>query len=488
MRLGEPIAGSFAPASTDLVSRGLWCDRGDMSVRPVRSRRRLPIRLRLTIAFAAVLAAMLGAAGVVVYTVFQRDLDDTLDAELRPRTADVVALLANEPGIRAALVASDERLAQVYAPDGRLVSSTRPLTGGRLLTTSQVRRAAHRPLRVDRRSTPEGDVRVRGEAARTPAGDAVVSAVAESLAARDHALSRLRELLFLVGPFALLLASYTGYEVARAALRPVERMRARAERITEQDTSERLPVPASRDEIEALGDTFNELLARLDAALARERRLLSDASHELRTPLTLLRTGIQVTLRRERQAHELREALESAGREAERVSRLAEDLLVLARADQGRLPIRAEPLDVGELLEAAAERARGAAGAAGRTVRAEVEQDGVIALADPNRAGQALDNLVGNALAHGRGEVRLVGREADGRVELHVLDDGEGFPETLLGHAFERFSQGDEARSGKGSGLGLAIVAAIARAHDGEAGARNRPEGGADVWLVLPAA
>jgi two-component system, OmpR family, sensor kinase len=459
-----------------------------MSADPRRSRRRLPIRLRLTIAFAAVLAAMLGVAGVVVYTVFERDLDDTLDAELQPRAADVVALLANEPGADAALTASDERLAQVYAPDGRLISSTRALSGARLLMPTQVRRAARRPLRVDRRRTPTGDVRVRGEPARTHAGRAVVAAVAEPLAARDHAVDRLRELLFLVGPFALLLASYTGYEVARAALRPVERMRARAERITDEDTSERLPVPASRDEIEALGDTLNELLARLDAALARERRLLSDASHELRTPLTVLRTGIQVALRRERDARELREALEAAGREAERVSRLAEDLLVLARADQGRLSIRAEPLDVAELLEAAAERAREAAGAAGRTVRAEVEREDVRALADPDRVGQALDNLVGNALAHGRGEVRLVGREVDGRVELRVLDDGDGFPEDLLGHAFERFSQSDEARSGKGSGLGLAIVAAIARAHGGDVGVRNRPQGGADVWLVLPVA
>jgi two-component system, OmpR family, sensor kinase len=162
-------------------------------------------------------------------------------------------------------------------------------------------------------------------------------------------------------------------------------------------------VPATGDEIEALGNTLNQLLARLDAALARERRLLSDASHELRTPLTVLRTGIQVALRRERDASELREALESAGREAERVSRLAEDLLVLARADQGRLPVRAEALDVGALLEDAAERARTAASAAGRAVRVEVEQEGAVALADRDRAGQALDNLVANALAYGRG-------------------------------------------------------------------------------------
>ena len=172
----------------------------------------------------------------------------------------------------------------------------------------------------------------------------MVVAVGNALASHDGALERLRTLLLLVGPFALLLASYAGYQVAGAALRPVERMRRRAEQITEHDAAERLPVPDTRDEIEALGRTLNELLERLDAALARERRLLSDASHELRTPLTVLRTGIQVALRRERDVDELRAALESAEHEAGRVTRIAEDLLVVARADQGRLPLRLEPL------------------------------------------------------------------------------------------------------------------------------------------------
>jgi two-component system OmpR family sensor kinase len=291
-----------------------------------------------------------------------------------------------------------------------------------------------------------------------------------------------------VGPLALLLASYAGYQVAGAALRPVERMRERAEQITEHDAAERLPVPATRDEIEALGRTFNELLERLDSALGRERRLLSDASHELRTPLTVLQTGIQVALRRERDAAELREALETAEREAGRVARIAEDLLVLARADQGRLPLRREPLAAGELLEAAMRRALPVAEAAGRDVLVEGDGPDAVVLADRDRAVQALDNLLANALAHGGGRVRLLARPAGQRVELHVLDEGPGFPEQLRARAFERFSQGEEARSGEGSGLGLAIVAAIARAHGGGVDARNLPGGGADVWITLPVA
>jgi heavy metal sensor kinase len=450
-------------------------------------RRRLPIRVRLTLTFAGVLAAVLGAAGVVLYTELERDLDNTINAELARRTADVVALLEDERDPDAALAAGGEPLAQVFDRGGGLLASTLRLERTRLLSASEIRRAMSETLVVDRRNTPAGAARVRAEAAHVRADRPVVVAVANSLASRDAALDRLRTLLLLVGPLALLLASYAGYQVAGAALRPVERMRHRAEQITERHTGERLPVPATHDEIEALGRTLNELLARLDAALTRERRLLSDASHELRTPLTVLRTGIQVTLRRERDVDELREALESAGREAERVSRIAEDLLVLARADQGRLPLRIEPLDARELLEAAAGRARPTAEAAGRGVRAETGDQGAIALADPDRVGQALDNLVANALDHGRGDVRLVGREADEHVELHVIDEGPGFPEDLLAHAFERFSQSDETRSGKGSGLGLAIVAAIARAHEGDVGARNLPDGGADVWISLPA-
>jgi signal transduction histidine kinase len=339
---------------------------------------------------------------------------------------------------------------------------------------------------VDRVDTPQGSTRVRAGGAESSDGSPLVVAVGEDLGRRDAALERLRELMFIAGPLALLLATYAGYQVARAALRPVDRMRVRAEQITERDTAERLPVPGTSDEIEALGHTLNDLLDRLDAALARERRLLSDASHELRTPLSVLRTEVQLALRGERDAAELRSALESAGHEAERLSRLAEDLLVLARADQGRLPIRGEPLDAGDLLESAARRAAAAADAAGRQVVAET--DDLVVFADPDRAAQALDNLVANALAHGAGQVKLESRPVGERVELHVTDQGEGFPEGLVERAFDRFSRGDAARSGGGTGLGLAIVAAIAGAHGGEVGARSLPGGGADVWIALPAA
>jgi signal transduction histidine kinase len=446
--------------------------------------RRLPIRLRLTIAFAGVLAAVLAVGGLVLFTQFRSDFDNLTGANLSSRTADAAALVASG-GPRAALTRSQERLAQVYDARGRLVASTPALSQSRLLTPGQARRAARGRLRLARVQVPAGATTVSAHAAHA-FGEPLAVAVAEPLDRRDKALDRLAELLLIVGPFALVLATYAGYQVAGAALGPVERMRARAEQITERDTAERLPVPATNDEIEALGNTLNALLGRLDEALGRERRLLSEASHELRTPLTVLLTEVQVALRGDPDVDELREALESVGHEAKRLSRLADDLLTLARADAGRLPVRPERLDAEQVLAAAAQRAAASAAASGRSVTTDVRA-GIGVRVDPDRAAQALDNLVANALAYGDGDVTLAATVSNGTVELHVTDQGHGFPDGFLEHAFERFRRGEAGRTGEGAGLGLPIVATIAQAHGGEAGARNLPAGGADVWLSVPA-
>jgi signal transduction histidine kinase len=300
----------------------------------------------------------------------------------------------------------------------------------------------------------------------------------------------LQTLLLIAGPLALVLASIAGYEVAGAALRPVERMRAEAEQITERRLSDRLAVPVARDEVGALGRTLNALLDRVERAVARERRLVSDASHELRTPLTTLRAEVDLALRGDREPAELRAALESAAEEAERMTRLADDLLVLARADQGRLPLQPQTLAAAELLETSARRSAAKAEAIGRAVVANADGAGELALlADRDRTIQAIDNLVTNALRYGDGTVVISARRRDAFVELHVCDSGPGFADSMLDAAFERFARGDHARaSGSGSGLGLAIVDAIARAHGGEAGVGNRREGGADVWIALPRA
>ena len=254
------------------------------------------------------------------------------------------------------------------------------------------------------------------------------------------------------------------------------------------DLHERLPEPGSADEIDRLAVTLNDLLARLDRAFEHERRLVGDASHELRTPISVLRTRLDVALRQE---HDLEEpaagARPSAHVDSRRLSRLADDLLLLARADQGRMPLRPEPLAVDELLRAAAARGREVAAAAGRTitVRRGSGADAVV-LADPDRTAQVLDNLVFNSLRHGGGSVELAAERQGGLVVIRVGDDGPGYPEEFLDRAFERFSQADPGRAG--AGLGLAIVEAITTAQGGTIAAANRPEGGAVTTVTLPAA
>ena len=294
----------------------------------------------------------------------------------------------------------------------------------------------------------------------------------DALGDRDEVLASLLGLLLVVGPLALLLAAFAGYRLAGAALRPVESMRREAAEISSETSGRRLPVPEARDEVRALGETLNEMLERLDEGLLRERRFVADAGHELRTPLALLRTELELALRRERSSEELTAAIRSAREEVERLIRLAEALLVLDRA--GQAPLRLERLDARELLDAVARRfaARGVI---------EVHGGGSFR-ADRHRLEQALSCLVDNALTHGEGTVRITAEPAMDQIVLRVADEGVGFPADFLPHAFERFSRADEARASGGAGLGLAIVDAVARAHGGRASAA-----GATVTLVLPA-
>src|SRR5690242_2887861 len=182
------------------------------------------------------------------------------------------------------------------------------------------------------------------------------------------------------------------------------------------------------------------MLGRLEGALEHERRFVADASHELRTPLALLRTELEVALRRPRTREELEAALRSATEETERLTRLAEDLLLIARGDQDGLPIRRANVSAGDLLRVVAERFAARAAEAGRAIVVAADEGPVVS-ADPARLEQALGNLVDNALTHGRGTVSLSARPAGGLVELHVEDEGAGFSAGFAARAFDRFSR-----------------------------------------------
>jgi signal transduction histidine kinase len=236
---------------------------------------------------------------------------------------------------------------------------------------------------------------------------------------------------------------------------------------------------------EPLSCTVSDTPGRSQRREAEEWQLVSSASHELRTPLTALRAEVELALLGKRDASELRAALGSAADEIRRVCRLADDILMLARADHGRLPLRLRPLEPRVLLEAAAARARAGAWTRGRQIVVRDIAPSRWLLADPDRAAQALDNLVSNALQYGSGTITLAAHDDGKLVGLHVADQGNGFAEDMAARAFECFTRGKRARD-PGSGLGLSLVAAIAIAHRGVATICNLPDGGADACIALP--
>ena len=221
-------------------------------------------------------------------------------------------------------------------------------------------------------------------------------------------------------------------------------------------------------------------------ALARERAFVADAGHELRTPLAILKLELELALASDSSREELYDRLASVSEEVDRLTNLAQDLMLIARADQERLPLEKCPVEVGAVMAAVAARFAEPAGVGGRAVRL-AGAGGLAVEADPARLEQALTNMVSNALRYGDGPVVLRASRRNGSVEVHVLDDGQGFAPDFLPRAFERFSCADPARCRGGAGLGLSIVQVIAEAHDGHAYAANRDSGGADVWLALPA-
>lgn len=460
-------------------------------MRVVRALARVPIRLRLTLVFAAAMAIVLLAMGLFLYLRLGVALDRTIEQSLRSRADDVITLIQEtDNGLRepqeTRLGAQGQGFAQVVQPGGMVVDGTPGFGRRPVIGDAQLARATGDTIIVDRPPLPGSDdpIRLLATPVQTEDTGLLVVVVGASLEARADALEGLRTQLLVGGPIVLLLSSLVAYLLAAAALRPVESMRREAEAVSAAEPGRRLPLPPAHDEITRLGETLNTMLGRLETALAREQRFVSDASHELRTPLAALRTELELALRRERSAGELKDALRSAAEESERLSQLAEDLLVLARSHGGRLPVRRERLAAAALLGDVRERFGRRAAEAGRPL--EIQADHRLELSvDRLRAEQALGNLVENALRHGRGRILLQAQRRNGVVELHVRDEGPGYAPEFLGRAFEPFAREDPARQGPGAGLGLAIVDVIARAHGGAAHAANQG-GGADTWLALP--
>ena len=227
------------------------------------------------------------------------------------------------------------------------------------------------------------------------------------------------------------------------------------------------------------------MLTRIREAFERERRFVADASHELRTPLAVMRTEIDGALLRRPAEPDVRLALLAVRSECSRLTRLSDDLLVLARLDEGRLPIHATVVELSGLLGLIRDHCADLAAEAGRFIVIDVPQK-VSVYADPDRLRQVLINLLDNAIDHGKGEITLRACAAADGVEISVSDQGGRFPRDFAERAFDRFSRADSTRGESGAGLGLALVRAIAVAHGGRVWISSKALTAVHLWLPQP--
>lgn len=465
------------------------------------------LRARLTATY-TLAAALLTVAGAAVFLFLltaglRSNLDgdlatraDALAAVLRDASEDVPSSTASVPllPIRSPLHGGPAEGLDAYrAPDGKLISATGvglpPLVLPPDLGNPNVRGSS-------RGSVTVGRSEYRLAAVPVTRSDGTWLAIAgASRASSDEAVDEVARGLLVAGPLVLVVVAAGTWLLGGAALRPVDRMRRDAAALSAQPGAGRLRVPDTGDELEALASTLNELLERLQRSLGRQRALVSDAGHELRTPLAVLRTELELADRPGRSREELAEAVSYAAVEADRLSQLADDLLFLARADEGEPLVRPQLTDVAALLNSAARTLRVRAEASGVDVLLDVPEE-VTATVDPAALRRAVDNILSNALEACRGGGRICleatceQRPEGESVRIVVTDSGPGFPEDFLPHAFERFRRADAARRHStghaGTGLGLAIVAEVAAAHSGRARAGNGADGGAWVELELP--
>jgi two-component system OmpR family sensor kinase len=439
---------------------------------PIRSVR-LPIRARITAAFAAVMLLLLVAIAVVAHLAMSAALLDEIDSGLRFRASAAqhtsVTTRFEQPDPR--LQEEREAFEQFLDADGRVLRATAGFETASL--SGRDLRGVDRP-RFFQRRLPGGVGETRLLAVPLPAStDATFLVVGTSMADRTDALHQLAEVMAIGGPAAVAFACLAAWLVAGWALHPMERMRQEAAAISASGPDRRMPVPGTRDELQRLALTLNGMLERLAASMAGERKFLERASHELRTPLAALRAEVDLALRRERSAEELTAALVSVSGETDRLSRLAEDLLVLARVGDGPLPVHREATSLPAILDSVA--ARFSARALDQEVSLTVSAPDATISVDPLRLQQALGNLLDNALRHTPpgGVVRLVGATEGPHARISVTDTGPGF-----------------TRAGEdgSAGLGLRIVRAVAATHGGTVEVGRAPEGGARVELVLPGA
>lgn len=458
----------------------------------------LPIRARLTAWYVVLLALILAALGTFLVVRLRADLVRGVDRELDTRAAQISLGVQNgcegefQDVSDASLVGLPlgESGAQMIRPDATVAESTGdPVAERPLLTQEQVRRIldgeqVRLSLATGRDSEP---FRVLGIGLRNGSCNEVI-VVATSLDDVQRSVHRLVVLLLVTGPAALAMAGVGGWLLARRALRPVSRMTVQAGEIGSAGLDERIDVPRAADELQRLAVTLNAMLDRLERGVDEKKRFVADASHELRTPLAVMNAELDVSLRSSDLDPVAREVLASTREEVERMNAIVENLLTLARLDEGGLTLLNERVDLSDIVETAVAHVRTVA--LERNVRIDVSGSQVFVRGDAPRLEQVLINLIGNAVKYSDPgtEIAVEVERRGGEGICSVADRGPGIEAELLPHIFDRFVRGDRARSRpeRGAGLGLAIAREIVEAHAGRIWCAPRTGGGSVFAFALP--
>jgi signal transduction histidine kinase len=421
-------------------------------------------------------AVALAVGGSVLYAVLHYVGLRTLDRSAAATAQDVVALVRSDR-LPDPIPVTGAQFVQVVDSRDRVVSASQNadrLTS--LLTPREVRAALSSPVAVSGSRNGLAS-RLRVTATRAPHGEVVL--VAQQLDQLERSAQGLRRALLVTFPVLLVVLGLIAWRVIGATLRPVEALRAGAERISGSGRDERLPEPGTDDEIGALARTLNSMLDRLASSRERQRGFLADVAHELRSPLASMRTQLEVAQR----LGEGGELVDGLHADTVRMASLVEDLLVLARLDADTAPRSPSgPVEVDEVVAAAVGRHTG-----GRVVVRAAGEGGLRVEGDHDELVRVLTNLVDNAVRHAESRVEVGAERRGGRVALLVDDDGPGVPGGDRERVLQRFARLDEARDrdAGGSGLGLAIVRELVERRGGRVLLADSPLGGLRVEVLL---
>lgn len=452
------------------------------------------ITFRLAAWYFCTVAVICALAATGYWLAMRSELNYALDQGLRYRLIGLREFLKDvEPGgdremaARLNEISPLGELNQVFDADGALIAQSQGLA--RHGVSPRPPQGLGFDIRYSSGGTPDFPLRLAWQRARI-GSHTLILGVADPQRKFEGVLGAFTSVLLLSMPFILVLATGCGLWLGRRALAPVARITDDARTITESNLSARLAVPDSRDELQQLSETLNEMLARIEESFSRTRQFTADASHELRAPMTLIYTAAQHALRRERSREDLVDSMQKILRESQRTTALIDDLLLLARGDAVKAPAALEILDAGPLLRDLAEQAAAMAAAKDISVSLEQPPEALPVSADEAQLRRLLLILIDNALKYtpAGGRVTIQGAAGPAEVTISVADTGPGIAPDDLPHVFERFWRADQVRSREagGTGLGLTIAKQIAELHGAHLGVQSEVGRGSMFTIRLP--